>query len=267
MDRWVRHSPNLSFESLDGLNITNERITMKEEFISTRNYIKMKEAFQDLMDLPATAPKMGLGYGNYGLGKTFGLEMISSETGALLLRAVQTWSKSAFLSELCIELNLDTSGQSSAKYKRVVEALIEVPRVLIVDEIDALLRSTKYDVLETIRDIHDEAGICIFMVGMEEANAKLKKHRHFYSRIVNFVKFQEICKEDIKKLCDLAEIDGEQLIIKDDLVNYFTQKRPNLRDVTVRLLRLEKYCLNNDIEEVSLETYIHSGVENAIKEQ
>jgi SpoVK/Ycf46/Vps4 family AAA+-type ATPase len=229
---------------------------MKEEFIETSNYIKLNEAFQGLKMLPKSAPKMGLGYGNFGLGKTFSLEKIASAQNAILLRAVQTWTKTSLLSELCEELNLDSSGQASTKYKRVKEALISEPQIIIIDEIDALLRSTKYDVLEMLRDIHDQAHVTVFLVGMEEANAKLKKHRHFYSRIVKFVLFESILESDIEKICALSE-----LRIEKDLIAYFHKQYPNLRQVTVLLLNLEAYCEFNNIDEVDYETFKTSGVE------
>jgi len=229
---------------------------MKEEFIETSNYIKLNEAFQGLKQLPRSAPKMGLGYGNFGLGKTFSLEKIATKENAILLRAAQTWTKGSLLSELCEELNLDTSGQASTKYKRVKESLLSEPQIIIIDEIDALLKSTKYDVLELLRDIHDETGVIVFMIGMEEANAKLKKHRHFYSRIVSFVLFENISRDDITKICALSDVR-----IEDDLINYFHKKYPNLRQITVLLLRLEKYCELNGIEEVNLSIFKNSGVE------
>jgi DNA transposition AAA+ family ATPase len=229
---------------------------MREEFIETRNYTKLYEAFQDLKELPKSAPKMGLGYGSFGLGKTFSLEKIAVKENAILLRAAQTWTKSSLLSELCEELNLDSSGQASTKFRRVVESLISEPQIIIIDEIDALLKSTKFDVLEMIRDIHDETGVSIFMIGMEEANAKLKKHRHFYSRIVSFVLFESISKEDIEKLCKLSDIE-----VSDDLLRYFHQKYPNLRQITVLLLRVEKYCETNDIDSIDLKTFKSSGAE------
>jgi len=229
---------------------------MREEFIPTGNYIKMKHSFSRLKELPPSAPKMGLGYGNFGLGKTFSLEKIALEEDAILMRAAQTWTKSALLTRLCQELNLDEKGSSSAKYQRVLEALLEDPRILIVDEIDALLRSTKTEVLELLRDLHDEAGIILFMVGMEEANAKLKRHKHYYSRIVEFVFFHQTARDDIAKLCALCEIK-----IKDDLIDYLAKSYPNLRQTKVLLLRLESYCDLNDIEEADLPVFKKSEVE------
>ena len=92
---------------------------MREDYIQTRNFIRLKEAFVDLKELPASAPKMGLGYGNYGLGKTMSLNKIADSEDALLFRAVQTWTKTSVLRELCLELGVDASGQASAMFIRV----------------------------------------------------------------------------------------------------------------------------------------------------
>lgn len=229
---------------------------MKEEFIPTGNYIKMKHSFSRLKELPPSAPKIGLGYGNFGLGKTFSLEKIAAEEDAVLLRAAQTWTKSALLTRLCQELNLDEKGSASVKYQRVLEALLDDPVILIIDEIDALLRSTKTEVLELLRDLHDEAGIILFMVGMEEANAKLKRHKHYYSRIVEFVFFQQTDRDDIAKLCALCEVH-----IEDDLIDYLAKSYPNLRQTKVLLLRLESWCELNDIETANLQVFKKSEVE------
>jgi DNA transposition AAA+ family ATPase len=229
---------------------------MREEFLQTQNYSRLFEAVQGLKSLPKSAPKMGLGFGHFGLGKTFSLEHIAAKENAILLRAGQTWSKTSVLTDLCEELGVDTNGHSPVKYKRVLESLISEPRIIIVDEIDALLRSTKFEVLEMFRDIHDEIGIVIIFVGMEEANRKLKKHKHFYSRIVEFVEFQPICKVDIEKFCELSDVK-----IEDDLVKHFWEKYKNLRQIKVMLLRLEKYCLANDIESVDLKTFKASEAE------
>jgi len=235
---------------------------MKEEFITTENYSHLYEAMQSLKGLPRTAPKMGLGFGHFGLGKTFSLEKIAAQENAILLRAAQTWTKSSVLTELCEELGVDTSGHSPIKYRRVIESLVSEPRIIIVDEIDALLRSTKFEVLEMFRDFHDETGIVLFFVGMEESNRKLKKHKHFYSRIVEFIEFQTIHKIDIEKFCDLSDVK-----IQSDLVDYFHKKFPNLRQIKVLLIRLEKYCELNDIDVVDLKVFKQSGAEYGDKKR
>jgi len=232
---------------------------VREEFIETENYSKLVEAFANLNLLPVTAPRIGLGFGNFGLGKTFSLERIAAKENAILLRASQTWSKSSLLVKLCNELGLDTKGHSSQMYERVLESFIIEPRIIIIDEVDALLKAEKMPVLELMRDLHDETQIILFFVGMEEANAKFKRHRHYYSRIVELIQFESIGISDIEKFCVLSEVK-----IEPDLVRFFVKRYPNLRQIKVMILRLENYCDINAIESVDLKTFRASGVEHGI---
>lgn len=235
---------------------------MREQFVPTLNYTRVLEAFSNLKNLPDTAPRMGLSYGNFGLGKTVGLEKIAAQENAILLRATQTWSKSSLLVKLCTELGLDTKGHSSVMYERVRESFILEPRIVIIDEIDALLKAEKISVLELLRDIHDETQIIIFFVGMEEANAKFKKYRHYYSRIVELVKFEGIILKDIESFCALSEVKIEQ-----DLIHFFVKRYPNLRQIKVLLLRLENWCEMNGLESVDLNSFKKSGVEHGLNTQ
>lgn len=224
-------------------------------FIETENFIKIFESIQALKSLPASAPKLGLAYGNYGLGKTSALERIIVMEDALLFRAVQTWSKTSVLKQICEELQVETSGTSATLYQRAKKTLLFEPRIIIVDEVDAILKSTKNEILEMFRDLHDETGVIIFFVGMEEARVKFKKHRHYESRIVEFIEFKAIAKEDIKKFCDLSDIE-----IEKDLIEYFASHHPNLRNIRVFLIRLEKYCKLNGYKSADLQTFRISGV-------
>lgn len=230
---------------------------MREVFVETSNYSTLLESFARLESLPVSAPRIGLGYGSFGLGKTFSLERIAAKKNAVLLRAVQTWSKRQLLEKLSFELGLDISGGSGRMYERVVEELRRERRTIIIDEIDALLRGEKVGTLELLRDLHDETSIVLYFIGMEEANAKLKRHRHYYSRIVELVEFKSISEADVAKFCELCDVEVEA-----DVVAYLAKKYPNLRQIKVLLLRLEKECMVNDIESVDMATYKELGVEH-----
>lgn len=232
---------------------------MREEFVETQNYTKLMEAFSNLKALPVTAPRMGLGFGNFGLGKTVGLERIAAKENAILLRAAQTWTKTSLLAKLCNELGLDTKGHSAQMHERVKESFLIEPRIVIIDEVDALLKAEKTPVLELLRDLHDETQIIVFFIGMEEANAKFKRHRHYYSRIVELIKFEAIALEDVKKFCVLSDV-----VIEEDLIGFFAKRYPNLRQIKVMLLRLENWCEMNGIESVGLQIFKSSGVEHGL---
>lgn len=230
---------------------------MKDKFIETQNYIKLVEAFGALEILPPNTPRMGLGYGSFGLGKTFALERLASNKDVIILRCGTTWTKTSVINKLCVELDIDEIGKTSDKYEKIVEALRIDKKPIIVDEVDTILKPDKTTILELFRDIHDEANNTIFFIGMEEANGKLKKHKHYYSRIVNLVKFESICMEDVRKFCELSDIK-----IEDDLVEYFLKRYANLRQMKVLITRLESWCEMNGYEKCDLKVFKLSEVEN-----
>ncbi len=229
---------------------------MKSDFVKTRNYIKLKEAMSRLKALPLSTDRMGLAYGSFGLGKTISLERIVADEGAMLLRCDQTWSVSSVLKRICSELNVDIAGRSSTLFNRVIDTMLIEPRVIIVDEIDTLLRTGKNEVFELFRDIHDETKNIIFFVGMEDSLAKIKRHRHYFSRLTEIVKFEPIGIEDIRAFCELSEVK-----IEEDLVEYFAKRYANLREIRVFIIRLEEWANLNDIESVGLSEFKASGVE------
>lgn len=225
---------------------------MKETFIETGNYIKLNEAFTRLKNLPVTSPKMGLGYGIFGLGKTFSLEKVAVKYNAVLLRALHTWRPKSMLERLCEEMGLDKSGTSSQLYSRLVEDLRSKRRTIIIDEVDALLPSRNFEMLEILRDIHDETGVIIFFVGMEESNAKMKRHRHFYSRIFEFVKFKPVVFEDVEKYCKTY---SDQVEISADLIEFFASTYPNLRQIRKLLTDLETVAKRQGFKVCDLEQF------------
>lgn len=155
---------------------------------------------------------------------------------------------------------MDTKGSASLLFNRIIEELLENPRIIIIDEIDTLLKADKVSVLELLRDIHDLTSIVLFFVGMEEANAKFKRYRHYYSRITALVQFLPISKSDIEKFCSLSEVK-----IEVDLIDYFANKYPNLRQLKVLILRLEEFAQLQDLTSINFKTFKESGVENGLK--
>jgi len=229
---------------------------MKEEFVKTRNYIKLDEAMSRFESLPHTADRMGLAYGNFGLGKTFSLERVAYQKDAILIRSDQTWSVSTVLKILANELGVDSNGRNSLLLERIKETLLLESKIIIIDEIDTILRGSKYEVFELFRDIHDETRCVIFFVGMEQSLAKIKKHRHYFSRLTEIVKFEPIGKEDIKEFCKLCEVK-----IEEDLIDYFARRYQNLREIKVFLLRIEEKAEINDVDSVNLSQFKQWEVE------
>ncbi|PHO09757.1 DNA transposition protein [Malaciobacter canalis] len=230
---------------------------MQYKFIKTKNYSKINEGLQHLKILPTKVPKLGIAYGKYGIGKSLALEKIAVDENAVLLEASPTWSLPSFLKHLCFELEADVVGTSTTKMENILKALYERPRIIIIDEIDRLLIGSKKDILDAIRYIHDQSETIIFVVGMDNALAKLKNDGAFESRLTVKIKLEKTAKEDIQDFCSNSEIE-----ITDDLINYFAKRHPNLRYIKVFIENLERYCEINDIEVADLKVFKASKVED-----
>jgi hypothetical protein len=91
---------------------------------------------------------------------------------------------------------------------------------------------------------------------MEESLGKIKRHRHYFSRFSEIVKFEPIGRDDIKAFCELCEVK-----IEDSLIDYFAKRYANLREIRVFLIRLEEWAMLNDIESIGFDEFKSSGVE------
>lgn len=102
------------------------------------------------------------------------------------------------LEEIAKELDEIPRFYTADIFRQCVNALKIKPQMIIVDEIDYLLADFK--TIETLRDLHDETGVPIILVGMLLAKRKLKKHNHSFDRISEIYNFTEFEYSDIKHL-------------------------------------------------------------------
>lgn len=233
-----------------------------KSFIETENYIRLFEGVQRLKRLPKGAPRMGIAYGDYGLGKSLALDRINAKEGnTIVMRCRKTWSKKTFLMDLAHHIG-DISGKTAHElYLGVLESLSNKPKILIIDEVDHLLDDKRIPILELVRDIYDETPIIIVFIGMVEAKAKFARYKHYNSRISDFIRFQPVSEGDVRKFCALSDIK-----IKDDLIGFFANKFPNLRHIKVFMERIEEWCEINDSENMDLKTFHSEGLEHGLGE-
>lgn len=232
-----------------------------KSFVETDNYNRLSEGVQRLKRLPKDAPRMGIAYGKYGLGKTNALDRIASKENAILMRCRKTWTKKAFLIDLGDIIGDITGRTAHALYLEVIKSLNRRPRILIIDEVDHLLDDRNNPILELIRDIYDETAIIVLFVGMEQAKGKFAKQEHYNSRISDFIHFQPVTEVDIRKFCDRYTVK-----IADDLIMYFLEYFPNLRHIKTLMERIEEWCEINDHDTVDLKQFHTAGLKHGLGE-
>ena len=179
---------------------------MKPVFVKTKNVKGFINLIHNLKNKPDNISKIGLVYGNAGLGKTKTALYLSIQFDTIYVRATNKMTTKWLLEEIVKELDEIPRFYTADIFRQCVNALKTNSPIIIVDEIDYLL--VDFRMIETLRDLHDETGIPIILVGMQLAKHKLKKHNHLFDRISEIYNFTEFEYSDIKQITEeLSEVD------------------------------------------------------------
>ena len=181
-------------------------------------------------------------YGNAGLGKTKTVLYLSFQFDSIYIRATNKMTTKWFLEELAKELDEIPRFFTADIFRQCVNVLKNKPQMIIVDEIDYLLSDFK--TIETLRDLHDETGIPIVLVGMSLAKHKLKKHTHLFDRISEIYQYTEFEYSDIKQIVDeISEVD-----MTKEVISVIHQKAKSFRKIVEMINTLENIALVNGIK-------------------
>src|SRR5574344_358226 len=188
-------------------------INLNKTFVKTKNVKGFIELIYSLQNKPDNISKIGLIYGEAGLGKTKTALYLSIKFDVIYLRATNSMTQKWLLEEIAKELDEIPRFYTADIFRQCVNALKSKPQMILVDEIDYLLADFK--TIETLRDLHDKTGVPIILVGMNVAKHKLKKHTHLFDRISEIYHFEEFDLEDIKQIVsELSEVEIENGAIK-----------------------------------------------------
>ena len=148
------------------------------------------------------------------------------------------------LEEIAKELDEIPRFYTADIFRQCVNALKLNPQMIIVDEIDYLL--SDFRTIETLRDLHDETGVPIVLVGMQLAKHKLKKHTHLFDRISEIYNFTEFEYSDIKQITEeISEVE-----ITKDAVHLIHNKAKSFRQIVNTIDAFEKVAQANSLTQI-----------------
>ena len=180
---------------------------MHDQTVLTKNVLKLMLALEHLRTRGTGVPGLGLIYGRTGTGKTTALAHLVAHSKGIHVRAYSAITLSSLLEDLCVEVGVEVNSRRNAdKYRQVRDALKETPMAVFIDEGDYLLHDSR--MLDGLRDLHDEAGVPVMLVGMEGIDRKLARNPQFARRITQRILFESCDLEDAKLVtdarCDVA---------------------------------------------------------------
>jgi len=164
-----------------------------------------------LMDRGPGRPGLGVFYGHSGFGKTYSAIYVQNKTRAARVEVGDSWSRKVLLEKMCLELNVEPKGTIAQLVDRVVETLVDDDRPLIIDEADKLCDK---HMIEMVRQIQEESGAPVLLLGEEKLPAKLAEVERVHNRVLVWEPAQPCDLEDARALARLLS----PIEIADDLL-------------------------------------------------
>ena len=220
---------------------------MNKIFVKTTNVKNFIGLVENLINKPKNIPKMGLVYGEPGLGKSQTALWLACKYDGIYLRASNLMTGRWLLEEIVKELDEIPRFLSSDNYNLVVKKLKQNPQIIFIDEIDYLMNN--YKSIETLRDIHDETGCPIIFIGMGLVHRKLERYTHLYDRFSEVLKFETFGVNDLSQIINqLSEIP-----FTPDAIEYIHSKFNRFRQIVQLINQIETFAKDNNLTEITKE--------------
>jgi len=218
---------------------------MREDFAITKNVKRFIHGVEVINTPIKGRIGNGLFFGPPGTGKTDVGQWYASQHDVPYIRAKDISSRRSLLSNIVAELGEAPGYLTDTLFNQIVEQLIERPRVIIIDEVDYLIRG---GAVEVLRDINDMTNTPIIMMGMENVDKKLKQFRHLYDRFTAVVRFELFDKDEIASLAENIC----SATLSPCAIDYITQAGGGkLRLTTTWFSRAEQLASRNKLSEIT----------------
>lgn len=220
---------------------------MNKIFVKTTNVKNFIGLVENLINKPKNISKMGLVYGEPGLGKSQTALWLACKYDGIYLRASNLMTGKWLLEEIVKELDEIPRFLTSDNFNLVVKRLKQEPKIIFIDEIDYLMNN--YKIIETLRDIHDETNCPIIFIGMGLVHRKLERYKHLYDRFSEILKFETFGVNDLSQIINqLSEVP-----FTPDSIEYIYPKYNRFRQIVQLINQMENFAKDNNLTEITKE--------------
>jgi len=223
---------------------------MKPKMAVVKNIMQLRSAYEALAQRGHGIEGMGLVHGDAGYGKSTAMTWLRSQTNAVHVRAMSTWTQRAMLATIMRELGAEPHYRAAENVQQIVKLLGDQNRGLFVDELDYLVgRGELLPALDTLRDIHDLSKMPVVLVGMKGVHLKVANRLQLARRITQSIEFLPADLADARVLCDtVCEIPIEDELLGD----LHGQAKGNIGLMTNGLARMEAFGKANGVKNRAL---------------
>lgn len=232
--------------------VTNQKVNHHVSVAPLRNVKNFLELADTLINRNPNLPGLGVFYGFSGLGKTVAANFVRNTHQAHLVEVRDHWTRKAFVQGLLNALHVQNPrGTISDMMNQAARILGDDPsRLLIIDEADKLV---DHNMIELVRDIHEQAQIPIILAGEELLPRKLESSERTHNRVLKWV-MAELC--DMEDARALAELFCGGTDVGDDLLQRIIDKGAGrARRIVTTLNSVATQVRNEGLKSIDLQTY------------
>ena len=227
---------------------------MKNVFVKTKNVKRLVALLDEVQKLPPNIPKLAWVYGEHGLGKTHSVIWWATRNDAIYVRANNEMTQNGLLKVIVEELGERPFFFMQENFNLVLKHLRFEPKIIVIDEVDYLVGNK--NAIEVLRDIQDNTGVPIVLVGMGMMDKKIARFKHFDDRIYKKLKFEHFDENDIKEILESMT----ELNFTDDAITYLATRTNQFRQLVKLINHIEKLSKTNEIKD--LDEYVLKGLLN-----
>nr|NJM04360.1 ATP-binding protein [Desulfobacula sp.] len=209
--------------------------------------MEFRQAASVVRDTVKGQPGFMVAWGHAGRGKTECAKEYAVRTNdAVYVRVLESWTPRAMLASICNEINGMRPSRVDYAKRVIIEELDRTPKILLIDEADRLIIGN----IEHLRDIHDETGAPIVLIGEPSLYGRLSSKRRIWERVTRVVEFGPVTDEDVvyfgMKACALK-------MLPDAATELVRRCNGSFRLLYHMMVEIERKTKANKLKEVSLE--------------
>jgi DNA transposition AAA+ family ATPase len=214
-----------------------------------KNVAACMATMERLIDREPGRPGLGVFYGHSGFGKTYSAIYTQNRTRAARVEVGDSWTRKVLLEKICVELRVEPKGTIAQLVDKVVEALVDDDRPLIIDEADKLCDK---GMIELVRQLQEESGAPVLLLGEEKLPSKLAEVERVHNRVLVWEPAQACDLDDARALANLVC----KIQIADDLLTTIREKSGGrARRIVVNLDNVVEAARNLGLDRMTLSDY------------
>ncbi|MDW7646445.1 MAG: ATP-binding protein [Desulfuromonadales bacterium] len=195
-------------------------------------------------------PGLALFHGPSGWGKSSAACYAYGRLDAYYIVCRSTMSKKSFFAELLKEMGLMAERTIDAMFMQASAELQSTGRPIIIDEMDYLVDKGAVDI---VRDLSEDSGCAIIMIGEEKMPDKLKRWERFSGRVLATEGAQKVSLQDV---AHLARFYAEGVTVGQDLLDKIHHlSAGSARRVCVNLSNIRAEARRLGLDEMDLDQW------------